>query len=763
MSPLTRSPLHTSRPSIWLWLICGAFAALCLINNAVLPLFEASDEAAHFGYADFLVRERRPPDLRIETPSHEAFQPPLYYASVALVIAPFRYSPSDLRLISLLNRDWFDLDVNADHASVANQHLHTGLEHWPYSGVAWAVHAARALSTVLGIGVVLCVFWIGTLMARVTAKTGALMPILAAALVAFNPKFIHLSSVVTNDIAVTFGATLACAWMIRITVTAATDSPRRVWWQFFVLGGCIGLAMLCKIQALGLLAPAVLMLVVRFRSARWALALPALAGGFLLTAGWWLVGNSVRYGDPLAWSQVQQMNAALERAAPLTAPDILQRIPQLFITFWGVLGIEKVFPGWVDALFFAGLAVAVIGLVTRMWREVAGRGRWLRRDWLILLAWQAALLALFLSWMRTHVGTENSRLLMPGSACIALLVAQGWLAVLPDRTHAGSVLVVSGALFVLSAVTPFTVLVPAFATPPTLNQTQLNALAPSGINLKINDELHLWSADLMQRVVKPGASVNIRLLWGALDQPIPTSYRVFLEAIDQAGEVVGRKRFIPFRGRYATTQWAPSVMFEDQYELPIDATAARGTAVIRLAIQRPDQAASLLPLPNGAQRLVIGTIKIDGAASVQPNVATALDARFGSIARLIGFTLVPRSSSAKSASAKPVNTDLILSLTGLQPPAAAGTGRDAVLFVHLLDAAGLPISQEDDSPLGDRFTPRWWDNGDVIQETRAINLTTEVARIEIGFYDPVSKERLPALKPDGTRWVDDTVVIWRRP
>ena len=124
------------------------FIALCAINNILFPVFEASDEASHFRFADYLPSERRWPDLKRDLPSHEVTQPVLYYALVALAISPF--DRSGLDDISHLNPDWFDQTLNADYKSVYPLHLHTPQENWPWSITVWSVHTGRLVSTRVG-------------------------------------------------------------------------------------------------------------------------------------------------------------------------------------------------------------------------------------------------------------------------------------------------------------------------------------------------------------------------------------------------------------------------------------------------------------------------------------------------------------------------------------------------------------------------------------------------------------------------------------
>ena len=75
----------------WLAVIVAAFLVVGLIYSVVVPLFEAPDEVWHFAFADHLAKGGGLPVLS-GTKSvflREGGQPPLYYAVVALAIAPF--------------------------------------------------------------------------------------------------------------------------------------------------------------------------------------------------------------------------------------------------------------------------------------------------------------------------------------------------------------------------------------------------------------------------------------------------------------------------------------------------------------------------------------------------------------------------------------------------------------------------------------------------------------------------------------------------
>ena len=60
----------------WLALILGIYLLLAFGYSLLMPIWEAPDERAHYGYALQLAREGVPPTFER---NYEAFQPPSYY------------------------------------------------------------------------------------------------------------------------------------------------------------------------------------------------------------------------------------------------------------------------------------------------------------------------------------------------------------------------------------------------------------------------------------------------------------------------------------------------------------------------------------------------------------------------------------------------------------------------------------------------------------------------------------------------------------
>jgi hypothetical protein len=252
-------------------------------------------------------------------------------------------------------------------------------------------------------------------------------------------------------------------------------------------------------------------------------------------------------------------------------------------------------------------------------------------------------------------------------------------------------------------------------------------------------DVKLLQAQIHQRSAKPGEAVRVSLIWGAT-QPIHQSYRVLVEAIDLNGDVIGRTYAIPFSGRFATQRWLPGQYFADEYEVTINTNAARGPAAISLSLVALYPKERLL-MVNGlnTNALELGKLKVDAPQQTQSPAKA-----------IVGF--------GEQIELQTVDVSAgVFVWRGMAQPST-----DYTLFIHALNAQGKLIWQSDGQPLGGRYPTRLWDAGDVISEKREVNLQ-DAQRVLVGWYDAQTGQRLPALKPDGTRWADDAVIIWEAP
>jgi predicted membrane protein len=92
-----------------------------------------------------------------------------------------------------------------------------------------------------------------------------------------------------------------------------------------------------------------------------------------------------------------------------------------------------------------------------------------------------------------------------------------------------------------------------------------------------------------------------------------------------------------------------------------------------------------------------------------------------------------------------------------------GDGDEPVVFVHLYDAAGRLVAQND-SPPGNGLVPlSWWENQDVIVDTHLFELPEGLEQgqyqVAVGLYNPLNGERYTAVAGDGTTVQDNAFII----
>ncbi len=486
----------------------------------------------------------------------------------------------------------------------------------------------------------------------------------------------------------------------------------------------------------------------------------SLLTGFFLITGPWLLFNQVNYGNPLAWEQVRAANAALLRVPPLDIDEIISRIPQILESCWGVLGIELHYPDWVNVPFYGGLVIALIGLVRHTayimhhHSRVTSRGSnpgtitpdkssqfsIFNSQFITLFLWLLALCGAYMLWLRSYVGTENGRLILPGVAPIALLVVMSWMALVPTRWQRVIAIGISTALFVLCAVTPFWIIHPAFAPPPEVSPADRAALSAQPTRL-LDGKIQLLHAALGKRV-NQDSPLPISLDWGALSK-IDQSYQVDLRVVALDGTVLGQLRALPYHGQYATTQWSPSHVFRDDYDIPITPITHTQAIIARVELRLFQH----YPQPGFAQLQGQNETLTLGRVRFGPNQSSPATQTQPPIAKFGGMIVLN--------SAKIENNSLALQWQCLNTP-----DKDYTLFVHIFDAKGQLVGQFDGQPYNGDYPTHLCERGDAIDDIRKIVLPPTAKRIHMGWYDADSGARLPALHPNDTRWPDDSVLIW---
>ena len=335
------------------------FVILGIVIAVKTPAWESSDEPGHVENIETLVSGHwygmsstcQPSQGQLALhacPGNEAQQGPLYY----LVMAGWQKLadvPARAPLRAQLNpgvffgaKQWFKHDSAADHMFLL-----------------WL----RLPNVILGVLTVMFAY----LSVRLITKD-PWTPVVAASLVAFLPRFVFLSSFVTNDNLVDLlGAVLV---FLSLRYAKAPSFWRMMW-----VGAVFGLLITTKLSTLTLgLAILALACLVPGWVRRVQFAAIGL-GSALVVSSWYLVQNTVRYGDPLASTAtlryLTKMNGLGGGFGAYIVGDPLRHVfvsvPNRIVeSFWYQSGWNRSHWPWeVNVVITIGFACALMGLVGR--------------------------------------------------------------------------------------------------------------------------------------------------------------------------------------------------------------------------------------------------------------------------------------------------------------------------------------------------------------------------------------------------------------
>lgn len=726
-----------------------AFTALALLHGWATPLFEAPDEVWHYAYVRWLALGNGLPSMTDDTSgaNQEVAQPPLYYAVAALLRAPF---PDDDLATLFWHNPNFGYQAPGTLPDNKNMLIHTPQERFPGSGAVLAVRVARLTSLLFGLLTVISAWGLGyeTFGQRRAA-------LLTAALVAFHPQFVFISSVVSNDSAAAALST-AALWAAARFLRRGLTLRRAV-----AAGWLAGLAALTKTSALLLLPLIGLWLLWQgWRQARSDDGAQnrqrqyqhtfhaALAFGLtaLLVGSWWYLRNLALYGDPLGISN--HIQTLWGRPAPVSLLALLPEFPLLLRSFWAAYGWGHVW--WPDGLYLL-LTVIAVGVLGRgVWRHVrAPRAAAATAIYGLSACWLLGIFAALLHWMR-QVEAPHGRLLFPALGAWALLLATG-------LTSEGRARVVEKLVLLLwvciAALAPGARILATFA-PPRLFVPA--ALTKAGPLLQYGDEALLLHATLKGQPERlaPGERFAVRACWQAA-RPMTRDYTVFVQLLGPENSIITSRRTYPGLGRFPTSLWPTDRAFCDELWLTLPAeveTPLRALLEIGLF-----DAATSERLPAEHDGIPVAP-PVVAAVIVAPRMPPPITPRFptqiefGPAIRLRGYD---RDTAVQAGQTLTVT---------LYWEARTAVEEPLIAFVHLWQPGeSSAYAQHDAPPRNGWFPTTAWRAGDIIPDTHVLvipadlppgdyPLWTGLYRAADGLRTPASIEGTPlphALAPLG--------------
>ncbi|MEO7913446.1 MAG: hypothetical protein ABIV47_27665, partial [Roseiflexaceae bacterium] len=605
----------------------------------------------------FLAREERLPvqqaDAATSDVPGEGHQPPLAYALAAPLAA---WLPREERQFDLPGNPRFTW-ASPSAAVELNAVAHGSREYMPWQGFVLAWHLARLASVALGAAtVVLTYLSARTLIDErrttndeiaqpsIALPRSSFVPPLAAALVAFNPQFLFMSALVTNDaLLVTLSAALL--WLVvrqRTTLRHRLSTPLRTGGKLtlraiityaITIGLVLGLALITKQSAIILAPIAFLAVLEQSRSAafstqgrkgegvrrslpiclspRLLVSLAALLAFGVTTAlvcGWWYARNWRLYGDLFGLAAFQ----AEFITQPFDATSVaawVAALAQLHGSFWARFGWMNVTPpDWVIWLFTGVELAAIVGLFRR--RVIGderrttndeGRGDGRSAFGVRLLSWWPilALPLLAFGWMVSFALTAGlvawqGRLLFPALPAIAILLAAGIEnATLSMQNRFAQIAhfvfyILHFTLFALALWLPFGVIRPAYPLHTLPENVALEHLGTQvygrfGLASDPGAELRGWQVSGSAR---PGDTPELALIWHALGRQ-NRNWTVFVHLVDAQGQIVAEDNRPPQDDAFPMLQWVAGDWVEDRHPLVLPANLAPGDYRIRVGLFFP--------------------------------------------------------------------------------------------------------------------------------------------------------------------------------
>jgi 4-amino-4-deoxy-L-arabinose transferase-like glycosyltransferase len=629
-----------------------AFVALATLYSVVTPLGEGPDEPGHARYMFFLAREGRLPVQQADAAKSdvpgEGHQPPLAYALVAPLAA---WLPREERQFDMPGNPRFTWASPPSEVVELNAVAHGSREYMPWRGFVLAWHLARLISVALGAATVGFTYLAARALMDERRRTKdeivphsfALRPssfvaLLAAALVAFNPQFLFISALLTND-ALLVMLSAALLWLVVRRPTfrhgsgQATDdgrpkSIRTAAGYAMTIGLVLGLALITKQSAI-ILVPIALLAVLEHS---WLVerkqqankrnvtlssyhivilsSLLAFAFATALVSGWWYARNWRLYGDlfGLAAFQAEFVTQAFD---PTSAAAWVAALAQLHSSFWARFGWMNVLPpSWVIGFFALVELLALVGWLRRL------DGRWKTKDGsrrvgpssfvLRLWRWWPILLLPLLAfgWLISFALTAGlvawqGRLLFPALPALAILLAWG-LSGLPNVSHPKGTRsavgrVVRPALWLLPAAScllaawlPFGVIrlaYPSHTLPEAVALERLGTQVYGRFGLA-NDpgaELRGWTLSGPNR---PGDTPELTLIWHALGRQ-NRNWTIFVHLVDGQEQIVAEDNRPPQDDAFPMLQWVAGDWVQDRHPLALPATLAPGEYHIRVGLFFP--------------------------------------------------------------------------------------------------------------------------------------------------------------------------------
>jgi len=697
---------YEQRLTLGIIVLCGV---LSLIAYWRFPLGNTRDEVAHYQNIDFYHTAQRFPVLPDDAQpskgysSYEGHQPPLYYMLMAAIIELGLPTPQSFSLP--FNPLW---GVNADGTAVYN----TSFLVQDYASIREAPantwYALRFVHVVLNIATVLFVCRSAGILFQ--EHIPAAIP-LSVALFALMPNLVVENIGLNNNTLLLFLAAWITWCLLRVEQYGIR--PFDSLW----LGLLLGAGLLTKIYMV-VFIPVVVWVYLRPNAKQalsWQTRFIHLAGVGALTillAGWWYIRNWQLYDDVTAANVAELMSGT--RRADITARELFDFTVDTLGRVW--LSPRDAPLNWYLTAAWLGNSLFMVS-VAALWKRPYAMLLHVSLPLIMI----TAIFTLYGAARNTHA-SDTQWIFRPAVPALCLLMGYSliWLPTKRRRfISTGIILALTGgvcAYYLFHFLPRYPALDRADAWDDITVTTPLDIPFANGAQL--------LGYELPVTALHPQDDLRVRVCWGAT-QATDRYHAHYVGLVLPDGTIAGEGGGFPLGGRYPTTQWKPNTAYCEWvfFEVQPDAIQPRSYG-LRIGMFLPNGDDITYQQSDGS---ISNFLIVDHVTVYQPqNAPVNHQAMVSNWGQLI------------DAQATITSDTLILNMDWY---ATAPAPMSYQYFVHVLDARGNQINQQDGQLLAGNFPTNRWVEGAAFTDTISLSVMDQATTIRFGFYDLDSGQR----------------------
>jgi 4-amino-4-deoxy-L-arabinose transferase-like glycosyltransferase len=259
--------------------------------------------------------------------------------------------------------------------------------------------------------------------------------------------------------------------------------------------------------------------------------------------------------------------------------------------------------------------------------------------------------------------------------------------------------------------------------------------------------------------VEAGDALHLTLYWQT-QQRMERIYKVFTHLLDKEENMWGQKDEIAWGWFHPTTDWLPGEVIVLEFEIPVSADAPPGEYAIEIGMYDRETQERLPVFDEAGNRLgdrillnKKPAVRWEGNFAIPANIQHPMQSNLADKVSFLGYDLLENKIKPGDA----------LQLTLYWQAQSRMMSTNYKVFTHLIDEDKHIWGQQDSVPGQGRYPTTGWLEGEVIVDEYEIPVEPDAPPgeyiLEIGMYDALTLQRLPAFDRKGERLSEDRILL----